>query len=47
MKVIKRSGRNAVSRLFNAKNDQEAIAAWKSDLDMTLKVFNVRSATRM
>jgi hypothetical protein len=42
-KVIKRSGRNAVSRLFRAKNDKETIAAWKLDLDRILQVFNVGS----
>jgi hypothetical protein len=40
-KVIKQSGRNAVSRLFHAKNDKETIAAWKSNLNRTLHVFNV------
>ena len=42
-KVIKQSGRNAVSRLFNAKNDKEKIAGWKTDLNRILLVFNVRS----
>ena len=42
-KVIKQSGRNPASRLFHAKNDKEAIAAWKSDLNKILHVFNVRS----
>ena len=42
-KVIKRSGRNAASRFFHARNDKETIAAWKSDLNQILLVFNVRS----
>jgi len=32
-----------LSRLANAKNDKEAIAAWKLDLIRILQVFNVRS----
>jgi hypothetical protein len=42
-KVIKQSGRNAVSRLLRAKNDKETIAAWKIELNRILQVFNVRS----
>ena len=42
-KVIKQRGRNAVSRILNAKNDRETITAWKSDLSRMLHVFNVRS----
>ena len=41
-KIIKRRERNAVSRLLNAKNDKDAIAAWNLDLSKTLRVFNVR-----
>ena len=41
-KVIKQSGRNPVSRLLHAKNDKEAIAAWRLDLNRILHVFNVR-----
>jgi len=44
-KVIKQSGRNAVSRLFHAKNDKETIAAWKINLNRILHVFNVRLVT--
>ena len=43
--IIKQSGRNAATRLFHAKNDKETIAAWKSDLNRILQVFNVCSAT--
>ena len=42
-RVIKRTGRNAVSRLFHAKNDKESIAAWRSDLSRVLQVFTVCS----
>ena len=42
MKIIKQSGRNAVSRLVHAKADGETIAAWKSDLGSFLRIFNVR-----
>ena len=43
--VVKQSNRNAVSRLFRAKNDKEAIAAWRQDLTRVLHVFNVRSVS--
>jgi hypothetical protein len=42
-KVVKRGKRNHVSRLFHAKNDKEAIAAWRQDLNKILHIFNVRS----
>jgi hypothetical protein len=42
-KVIKRSRRNTVSRLFRAKNDKETIANWRLELNRILHVFNVRS----
>ena len=35
--------RNFLSRHFHAKNDKDAIAAWKSDLNRILHVFTVRS----
>ena len=41
-KMIKQSGRSAVSRLVHAKADGGTIAAWKLDLDRFLRVFNVR-----
>ena len=41
-RVIKQSRRNAVSRLFHAKSDKETIAAWRSDLNRILHIFNVR-----
>ena len=40
---IEQGKRNAVSRLFHAKNDKETIAGWKSDLSRILHIFNVRS----
>ena len=42
-KAEKQSKRNAVSRLFHAKNDKETITSWKSDLNRILHVFNVCS----
>jgi hypothetical protein len=42
-KVIKRSGRNTVSRFLQAKNDKEKIAGWRLELNRILDVFNVRS----
>ena len=44
-RVAKQSKRNTVSRLIHAKNDKEAVAGWKSDLNSILHIFNVRSAT--
>ena len=41
-KVIKQGKRNAVSRLFHAKNDKEVIATWRLDLNRILHIFNVR-----
>ena len=41
-KIVKRGGRNAVSRHLHAKSDKEAIATWRSDLNRILLVFNVR-----
>ena len=41
--IIKRDKRDAISRCYHAKDDEEAIATWKLDLDKILCVFNVRS----
>ena len=41
--AIKQNHRNAVLRLFHAKNDKEAIAGWKLDFNRILHVFNVCS----
>jgi hypothetical protein len=46
-KIIEKGKRNPVSRLLHAKNDKEMIAAWKSDLNKILLVFNVRSVVVM
>ena len=35
--------RNPISRIFHAKEDEATIAAWRSDLDRILHVFEVRS----
>ena len=40
---MEQTGRNAASRIFHAKSDKGTIAAWRSDLDRILHVFNVRS----
>ena len=42
-RVIKQSKRNVISRHLQAKNDKDKIAAWRSDLNRILHVFNVRS----
>ena len=41
-KIVKQGNRNAVSRLY-AKNDKDAIVAWRQDLNRILHIFNVRS----
>jgi len=43
--IVEWGRRNAISRRYHAKDDKEAIVAWKSDLDGILRVFNVCSAT--
>jgi len=43
-RIVDKRKRGLVSRLANAKNDKEIIAAWKLDLIRILQVFNVRSA---
>lgn len=40
-RTIEREKRNAISRRYYAKDNKEAIAAWKLDLDGILRVFNV------
>ena len=42
-KVTKRSERHKVSRFVHSRNDKDVIAAWKSDLNRLLHVFNVCS----
>jgi len=41
-KITKKREQNAFSRLLNAKNDKDTIAAWKVDFNRFLLVFNVR-----
>ena len=42
-RVVKKATRNPVSRFFRSKNDKDAIAAWRQDLNRILQIFNVRS----
>jgi hypothetical protein len=42
-KVIEKVGRNLLSRLVYAKDDKDAIASWRLDLNRILHIFNVRS----
>jgi len=41
--IIKQGKRHGISRHLHAKSDMEKVAAWGSDLDKMLQVFNVRS----
>jgi len=41
--ITKRGRRNAISRLYHANDDKEAISTWKLDLNEILGVFNVCS----
>jgi hypothetical protein len=43
--IIERGKRNGISRRFHKKDDTEAIATWRSDLDRILRVFKVCSVT--
>ena len=43
--IIKRGKRNVISRRYHAKDDEEAIATWRLDLDGILHVFNVCTIT--
>ena len=40
--ISKWGKRNLISRRFHAKDDKEAIATWRLDLNRILHVFNVR-----
>lgn len=42
--IRKQSERNRVSRLLHARNDKDKIAAWKSELDRILNIFNTELA---
>ena len=41
--IIERGKRNPISRRYHAKDDKEAIATWRSDLNRIRRVFNVCS----
>ena len=41
--VLKRGGRSRVTRFLHPRDDKDVIAAWKSDLNRLLQVFNVCS----
>ena len=40
---IEQGERSAVSQVLHSKNDKDAIAAWRQDLNRILQIFNVRS----
>ena len=42
-KIVEQGQRNVFSRFFHAKEDKEAMAAWKLDLNRILHIFNVCS----
>ena len=41
-RIVKQGERGAISRHFHAKDDKDRIAAWRSDLNRILQIFNVR-----
>jgi len=43
-RIVEKRERGLLSRLANANNDKEIIAAWRFDLIRILQVFNVCSA---
>lgn len=40
--IVKRDKRNAISRMFHAKDDEKAIAGWRLSLEKIRLVFDVR-----
>ena len=44
--AVEPDNRNLLSRMHNPKKDKDAIAAWRSDLDRTVRVFEVCSTVR-
>ena len=44
--TIEPDKRNIISRTFSPKQDKAAIAAWRSDLDRIVRVFEVRSTVQ-
>ena len=41
--VLKQGGRRRISRFLHSRDDKDAVAAWKSDLNGLLHLFNVCS----
>jgi len=41
--IMEKGERNLFSRIVHARNDKEVMAAWRSDLNRVLHVFNVCS----
>ena len=41
--VAEQGERNVASRMFHSRNDKDAIAAWRQNLNTILQIFNVRS----
>ena len=41
--VTEKGERNSLSRVIHARSDKDVVAAWRSDLNRILHVFNVRS----
>ena len=41
--IVKRGKRNVFSRPFHSKDNGDAIAAWRLELDKIRRVFDVRS----
>ena len=44
-RITEKTKRGALSRFVHATNDKEMIAAWNSELNRILQVFNVCSDT--
>ena len=40
--AVEPDNRNLLSRIFNTKSDKDRVAAWRSDLDRILHIFEVR-----
>ena len=40
-KIVKKNERNVVARVFYAKSDKDAIAAWKQEFSKILQIFQV------
>ena len=44
-RIIKKNERSVFSRALHAKDDKDAIAAWKQEFNKILHIFNVRSVS--